>query len=276
MTETTPPFEYRTGGDESLSIHRIATGGRERTGTIGPRPDHVVFWLADGHAELSSDRGERWHVPAGAPVMLSAPVAYAFRTDADRMTLLHITPALLGETDEPSEFVQPDPDDVRLEPLRTLLREVVDRVLDPDLPVPERRALNRRVATVVLSTFTPTRPDVEDRLRCAIRFVHEHAGDPITVVDIGAAAGLSERGLQDLFRRRLAVTPMQYLREVRLDRVHAVLSAPGPDVVTVREVAWRWQLAHLGRFAAAYRARFGEGPSQTLTRGGRPAGPDDF
>lgn len=258
-------FEYQTGGDDELSVRRIRTNGPQ-AGTIGPRPDHVVFWLADGHAVVTADDGERWEVRPGQPVVLSAPVAYAFETDATAMTLLHVAPALLGDADESFRFVQPDPTDNRTEPLRTLLRDAVDRVLDDELPDAERRALKRRVARVVLSTYTRARSDVEQRMHRAIAFVHEHASDPITVADIADACGLSERGLQDLFRRRLAITPMHYLREARLDRVHLELATGGRRIVTVREVAHRWQFAHLGRFAAAYRARFGESPRETLAR----------
>lgn len=258
-------FEYLTGGDDELSVRRIRTNGPQ-AGTIGPRPDHVVFWLADGHAIVTADDGERFDVRPGQPVVLSAPVAYAFETDATSMTLMHIAPALLGDADESYRFVQPDPTDNRTEPLRTLLRDAVDRVLDPELPDTERRALKQRIARVVLSTYTRARSDVEHRMRHAIAFVHEHAGDPITVADIAAACGLSERGLQDLFRRRLAVTPMRYLREARLDRVHLEFTTRGRRILTVRDVAHRWQFTHLGRFASEYRARFGESPRETLAR----------
>ncbi|MFZ6991261.1 helix-turn-helix transcriptional regulator [Curtobacterium sp. RRHDQ66] len=269
------PFEYVTGGDDDVMLRRIGTNGPQ-AGTIGPRPTHVLFWLADGHAVVTADSGDRWEVGPGRPLMLSAPVAYAFETDASRMTLLHLSPAFLaavaarGEDigdPEPGEFVQPEASDVRLEPLRTLLRELTSQILDPELPDADRRAVNRRVARVVLSTFTRSRADVENRLRRAVRFVHDHAGADITVGDVAEAAGLSERGVQDLFRRTLDVTPMRYLREVRLDRVHLeLLARPARGVVTVRDVAGKWQFAHLGRFAAAYRARFGESPHQTLVR----------
>ena len=61
MTTDDQGFGYETGGDDDLSIHRIATPGK-RSGTIGPRPDHVVFWLADGRASLTADDGEHWEV----------------------------------------------------------------------------------------------------------------------------------------------------------------------------------------------------------------------
>lgn len=278
MTDGTT-FADTSGGDEHVSLRRVTMDGHRR-GTIGPRPDHVLFWLGDGRAVVTSDTGTRWEIGPEQPVMLSAPVAYGFETTATRTTLLHLSPAYLHEVasrgegspnPEPWEFVQPDPRDVRTAPLRTMLREVADQILDPTLSATERRALDRRVARVVLSTFTRARSDVEGRLRLAVQFVHQHAGDPISVGDVAAAAGLSERGLQDLFRRTLDVTPMRYLREVRLDRVWLEFTdrAAADRPVTVREVALRWQFAHLGRFAGTYRQRFGESPHQTLARIGR-------
>ncbi|RPE85285.1 AraC-like DNA-binding protein [Curtobacterium sp. PhB137] len=278
------PMDYVTGGDAELSIRRIGTHGH-RSGTIGPRPDHVVFWLADGRARLTADDGSSWDVGAERPMMLSASVAYGFDTDATAMTLLHLSPALLGGRDgdgdrdggggdrggdrgggPAAEFRQPDAADPRIEPLRALLRDVTGRVLDPALPADERAALNRRIATVVLSTFSPSRSDVEHRMRRAIRFVHDQADRPLSVGDIADSCGLSERGVQDLFRRRLAVTPMQYLREVRLDRVHLELGRSRSGALLVSDVARRWQFTHLGRFAAHYRARFGEQPHETIAR----------
>jgi AraC-like DNA-binding protein len=272
------PFEYRTGGDDDVSVQLVGTNGPQ-SGTIGPRPAHVLFWLSDGHAVVTADTGDRWEVGPGRPVMLSAPVAYAFETDATRMTLLHLTPAYLdavaartsddAAAADPWEFVQPEASDIRLEPLRALLREVTAQILDPDLPPPDRQSVNRRLAKVVLSTFTRSRADVENRLRRAVRFVHDRAADDVTVGDIADAAGLSERGIQDLLRRTLDVTPMRYLREVRLDRVHLELQArPARGVVTVQDVARRWQFMHLGRFAASYRDRFGESPRETIDRAG--------
>ncbi|MCU1409258.1 MAG: AraC family transcriptional regulator, partial [Microbacteriaceae bacterium] len=57
-----------------------------------------------------------------------------------------------------------------------------------------------------------------------------------------------------------------YLRDFRLEQVHKELLAAEPGAVTVTEVAARWGFVHLGRFAAAYRQRFAERPSDTINR----------
>jgi hypothetical protein len=71
-------------------------------------------------------------------------------------------------------------------------------------------------------------------------------------------------GQLDGFRRYVGMAPMTYLRHLRLARVHEELRLGDPRSVTVAEVASRWGFGHLGRFAAAYRAKYGVAPSVTL------------
>ena len=51
------------------------------------------------------------------------------------------------------------------------------------------------------------------------------------------------------------------------EEAHAALRDADPgDDITVTEVALRFGFAHTGRFAAAYRRRYGQAPSATLRR----------
>lgn len=73
------------------------------------------------------------------------------------------------------------------------------------------------------------------------------------------------RGLQVAFRRHLNQTPLEYLRQVRLDRVHRELQASDPGAgATVKAIARRWGYANPGRFTAEYRTVYGRLPSRTL------------
>ncbi|EGD60898.1 AraC family transcriptional regulator [Novosphingobium nitrogenifigens DSM 19370] len=96
-------------------------------------------------------------------------------------------------------------------------------------------------------------------------YLHEHAHDPIDMADIGKVAGIPLRTLHHQFRQTLGVTPMQLLRDIRLERVRRELMAPG-ETTNVTQVAMHWGFEHLGRFALAYRQRFGETPRETLRR----------
>ncbi|WP_076258652.1 helix-turn-helix transcriptional regulator [Intrasporangium flavum] len=139
-----------------------------------------------------------------------------------------------------------------------------------------RQAVSHAVATAVLHAFpttadiSPTVADREDAasstaLSRALDHIEAHAADPLTLAELADAAGVTPRALQQAFRRHLETTPSEYLRRVRLDRARRDLSlGQRDDGTTVTDVAMRWGFYHQGRFAAAYRRRFGEAPHETL------------
>ena len=103
-------------------------------------------------------------------------------------------------------------------------------------------------------------------VRRAAAFIQANAAEPLTVSVIAAAARLSVRGLQLGFQREYGVTPMAFLRAVRLEEARSELLAADASDEHVASVARRWAFANPGRFAALYRARFGERPTDTLHR----------
>lgn len=103
-----------------------------------------------------------------------------------------------------------------------------------------------------------------DSLSRALTFIHHNAGNAIGVGDIADAVHLTPRAVQYLFRGRLATTPSEYLRRVRLHRAHQDLSACEASTTTVGDVASRWGFTHTGRFAMLYRQTFGVSPHVTL------------
>ncbi|BCJ40172.1 transcriptional regulator [Actinoplanes ianthinogenes] len=107
----------------------------------------------------------------------------------------------------------------------------------------------------------PHRPRTVKR---ALDVMHAEPWRPYTTRELAAVAGVGVRVLQDAFRQHVGMSPMTYLRRLRLDNVHAELSRADPSVTSVSDIAYRWGFTHLGRFAGAYRARFGVPPSTTL------------
>jgi transcriptional regulator GlxA family with amidase domain len=103
-------------------------------------------------------------------------------------------------------------------------------------------------------------------IRRAVELIEERPAEPWTTVRLAAEVHLSVRALQEGFRRDLATTPMVHLRQVRLRRAREALLAAETDSTTVRAVALGLGILHMSRFAAAYRAAFGESPSETLGR----------
>jgi AraC-like DNA-binding protein len=101
----------------------------------------------------------------------------------------------------------------------------------------------------------------------AVELLRSNPGRAWTVSALAAEVSVSVRSLQSGFRTTLDVSPMTYLRQVRLERAHVELAAADPATVTVATVAGRWGFVHLGRFARAYRDRYIESPSETLRAG---------
>lgn len=97
----------------------------------------------------------------------------------------------------------------------------------------------------------------------AVELLRSDPAHPWTATELAVAVSLSVRSLQEGFRRALDTTPMAYLRQVRLERVHAELASAAPDAASVTEVAMRWGFVHLGRFAEFYRRAYSERPSDT-------------
>jgi transcriptional regulator GlxA family with amidase domain len=99
----------------------------------------------------------------------------------------------------------------------------------------------------------------------AIDFIHANLDMPITIKDIIDVTGVPGRTLFKHFRDYQGISPMQYLRNARFDRVRrALLAAETHASVTM--IAMEAGFMHLGRFAVEYRQRFGESPSETLRR----------
>jgi len=95
----------------------------------------------------------------------------------------------------------------------------------------------------------------------AVDYMQVHAGANVTLADVAQAAGVGARALTSGFERKLGVSPMRYLQQCRLERARADLL---DGQASVTEIAYRWGFGNLGDFAARYRERFGEKPSQTL------------
>jgi len=86
-----------------------------------------------------------------------------------------------------------------------------------------------------------------------------------TIGQIALACGVGHRTLQRHFRRFIGRMPVEFLRDLRLDRARQELLR-GARPASVTEIAVRSGFNHVGRFATQYRARYGETPSATLCR----------
>ncbi|MEQ8650821.1 MAG: helix-turn-helix transcriptional regulator [Kiloniellales bacterium] len=94
-------------------------------------------------------------------------------------------------------------------------------------------------------------------------FMQARLETALSVKDLAATLQVSTRRLQQAFRALREASPKTVLNELRLNEAHRRLRDPKAHD-TVGSIAYSCGFGHLGRFSAAYRARFGEAPSATL------------
>jgi AraC-like DNA-binding protein len=109
-------------------------------------------------------------------------------------------------------------------------------------------------------------------VKVAEDYALSHAGDYLYVTDLCRATGVSERSLEYAFKRVVGMAPMAYLTRLRLNRVRKALLTADRGSTKVSTVALNWGFWHLGEFTRAYKACFGERPSDTLRQRGADPG----
>jgi AraC-like DNA-binding protein len=107
----------------------------------------------------------------------------------------------------------------------------------------------------------PGRPGV---IRDAMDIIEAGPHLPLTTSTLARQCHVSVRTLQAGFRRHLGMSPMAYLRVVRLQRAHRDLRSADANLSTVACIAHRWGFTHLGRFATAHKEMYGETPLHVL------------
>ncbi len=103
------------------------------------------------------------------------------------------------------------------------------------------------------------------RVAQAIALMQERHAEPISVAVLARELGCSYRSLQAAFREAGHAPPQDVLGAIRLDAARIRLVSGGQSVTAC---ALDSGISHLGRFAQAYRRRFGENPVETLAARG--------
>jgi AraC-like DNA-binding protein len=270
-------------GDVSLSRLKY---GAEVDIRPGPLEDfYLVQMPLVGHALIESGHD---HVDSGPEVasVLSPtePTTMRWGADNDQLMVRIARPlmdrALLAQLGRPAD-----------EPLRFELgfrwrdcaawRCLMSYLLEcsaQDVDVVRHKFMTSQIEQLVVATLFSMHAhnysDAQPARRTAIlprhvrkveEYLQAHAHEPVCADQLAQLAGVSLRSLYAGFKDFCGVSPMQYLKDLRLERARSDLLNL-PDVANVASVALRWGFAHLGRFSVDYKERFGESPSESLRR----------
>lgn len=101
-------------------------------------------------------------------------------------------------------------------------------------------------------------------------YIDAREGRPVHISELCGALKVSRRSLHRAFTDTLGIGPAAYLRRRRLSAIRSILSRCDTATISIGDLAFEYGFPETGRFAAYYRAHFGETPSETLRfRSGR-------
>lgn len=266
---------------EDVTLHRTHTGP-ETTSTQALDPSVLIIMSPLAwRGELSwfgeeVDRLDLF-IPSGELVRRSRELT-GVCIGLDRRTIEATVAALLGVDDAtlPAGWVR---DPKIWAPLSKAMVEIVEAAArNPErFELPSvRNAANHRLVASAVSLLVdlcrqdrPTEPPPAGKARIVLRATErfDAAGeDRVSLANIAHYAGVSARSLNYAFQSVHGMSPMQYFKKRRLGRARSRLHHAAPERGAVKRVALEAGLSELGRFAAEYRALFGELPSVTLER----------
>ena len=227
-----------------------------------------------GHVLLRSAR----HEPDGSPDGIIVRFDPAAAT-GHAMSLLGATRArdpLLRQFLRPGLHAAPD------ETARRAIMEIPLFLCAPGVPDPDAPdAAATQAADIVVRAISRLmlvlagedaalveRRDLRVPADRACGFMVMNIARQLSLDDLVQVTGASSRALQYAFQSRFGMSPMRWLREQRLRRLHAALRHAG-DAAGVTELAVGLGFTHLGRLGQVFEQRFGLLPSHLLRRARR-------
>jgi AraC-like DNA-binding protein len=118
----------------------------------------------------------------------------------------------------------------------------------------------------------PQLDDVGARLpakyRRAYRYLQENLDRrDLSVREVAAEVGVTERALQTAFKNFLGLSPTELIRRQRMERIRAdLLNDPSLSDRNVLHTANKWGVHNRSTLVSCYRRQFQEAPSETLER----------
>ncbi len=276
-------FSALTHDTAVIGADRIRTSIDYRGSSAQGFDDYLFFTVNQGRVEVRSrDTGSSGDVsfyPRGVPIGFDTSHFDATVLRLPGARIEQVSESITGLPADQLRFHDVNPVSASMKRYwKSLMNFVASTLMQPDSPLNSpllAEDMARTVATAAFHTFpntAMTRQYIQGpgaigsaTVRRAAAYIETYAHLPLQLHEIAAAAGTSDRALQDGFRRHLDSTPFAYLRRVRLERARQELQLADPTRGdTVSAVARRWGFANAGRFARTYRAAYGVNPAHTL------------
>lgn len=103
-----------------------------------------------------------------------------------------------------------------------------------------------------------------ERIKIMLHYIQEHASDELTLAQIAGSVNLSENECLRCFRSMIGSTPIQYLRQVRIQKAAALLASTNRKI---SDIGAECGFQEMSYFAKTFRELKGCTPSEFRRRG---------
>ena len=272
----TASLSHRRAG--MVDLCRISYGAQARVISEGLEDIYHVQFILRGHCRYKLAH-TTLELSAGHVLVINSnePLDLTYSADCEKL-ILRIPSSMLDDActehrwfkpNEHIKFSQSPHKFENIDSLMTLLRLLCDEA-ESDAATPQMLQHYNRVVTTKLITMLKHNVDMAGPCVHSVcferiaRYIDEHIKHDITAEQLSHYSHLSLRSLYLLFEKNAKMTPKQYIRQKKLEHVHATLTDPTRAVPNVTAVALEYGFTHLGRFSELYKSTYGILPSESM------------
>jgi AraC-like DNA-binding protein len=271
-------LSHRTFGD--LDLCRISYGGSVRVTSPALETIYHLQLLLSGHCLWRGGPEREQYLRPGELLLINPddPVDLTYSDDCEKF-ILKLPARLIEQVCRDNQWSMPR-EGVRfasrynldgIEGFGNLLALVCEEA-ESEQAVPQiAEHFTRIIATKLLAQVANNVKRLPQDEQSAsferiLHFIDSNLQQDISLEQLAELARVSPRTLYGLFEKHVGSTPKHFIRQKKLEKVHARLSDPSVRVRNITEVALDYGFLHLGRFSECYKSTFGELPSDTLRR----------
>ncbi|HVK10687.1 MAG TPA: AraC family transcriptional regulator [Gemmataceae bacterium] len=255
-----------------LTLHRAS----RPTGPQAVVYEPVLAIVAQGGKEVVL-AGKKYRYDAAHSLLVSVDVPVTARVaeaSPDRPCLvirLAINPAVVGELladGAPAGLSGPPDLALGVCPVEPPLLDAVTRLVSlidcpRDVPILSQLALREITYRVLTGPQGPRLRQIAaagapaHRIAAAVRWLRDHLADPLRVEALARKVGMSVSAFHLHFKHVTTLSPLQYLKRLRLQEARKLMVAEGLDAA---EAGFRVGYESPSQFGREYRRMFGQSP----------------
>ena len=262
----------------NVSLCRIRYGGQARVISEGLPDFYHVQFILSGQCSYTIAQ-EAITLSTGQILVINPNEAIdlTYSEDCEKF-IMNIPVDLLNEVCLENHWLNPDKcvkfkqtpyEFAEVETLLNLVtllcNEAEGQILPPQILHHYSRVVTGKLMTMLKHNVALSPPTIQSAsFERIVKYVESNIKREISVDELAQHAYMSLRSLYLVFEKFAGTTPKNFIRQKKLEHVHATLLNPANKVLNVTAVAMDYGFTHLGRFSENYKSAFGKLPSDTL------------